>query len=112
MFALKKVYKYSTTYKNNEMDKIERRSFLKNAAVVSGVTLLQPESVFSYKANSAIRMGIIGCGERGTAVISSISKNTNVNIIAMADLFKDQLENKKNIYNKLNGAKGFAEIQG
>src|SRR3954465_16017168 len=92
------------------MEKIERRSFLKNSAIISAVTILKPANVFSYRANSAVRMGIIGCGERGTAVISSISKNTNANIIAMADIFEDQLQNKKSTYDQLNGAKGFPEI--
>lgn len=92
------------------MKKLERRSFIKNSAIISAATILKPANVFTYKANSAVRMGIIGCGERGTAVISSISKNTNVNIVAMADIFDDQLQNKKSIYNQLNAAKGFPEI--
>jgi predicted dehydrogenase len=92
------------------MKKIERRSFLKNSALISAVTILKPGSVFAYKANSAIRLGIIGCGERGTAVISSMSKNTNVNIAAIADIFADRLQNKKGIYDQLNAAKGFPEI--
>ncbi len=93
------------------MTKIERRSFLKNAAAISAITILKPGIVFGSTANSAIRLGIIGCGERGTAVISSMSKNTNVNIVAMADLFEDQLQNKKGTYNQLNAIKGMPEIK-
>src|SRR5215217_5485289 len=92
------------------MDPIKRRSFLKNAAVVSAVTLLKPSLVFGTKANTAIRLGIIGCGDRGTAVISSMSKHTGVNIIAMADLFEDKLQSKKGIYDQLNADKGFPAI--
>src|SRR5215210_2219859 len=93
------------------MTKIERRSFLKNAAAISAITILKPGIVFGSTANSAIRVGIIGCGERGTAVISSMSKNTNINIVAMADLFEDQLQNKKGTYNQLNIGKGLPEIK-
>jgi len=46
---------------------MKRRIFLKNAAVVSAVTILKPGMAFSSRANSAIQIGIIGCGERGTA---------------------------------------------
>src|SRR5687768_11400086 len=87
-----------------------RRSFLKNTAVVSAVTLLKPSLVFGTKANTAIRLGIIGCGERGTAVISSMSKHTGINIIAMADLFKDSLDRRRSSYNQLNADKGFPAI--
>jgi myo-inositol 2-dehydrogenase / D-chiro-inositol 1-dehydrogenase len=89
----------------------DRRSFLKNVTLVSGITILKPSLVFGTKANGAVRLGIVGCGERGTAVISSMSKNTNVNIIAMADLFEDKLQGKRSIYNQLNAAKGFPEIK-
>src|SRR5882724_11634596 len=90
---------------------MKRRSFLKNAAAVSAISILKPSSVFSYKANSAVRLGLIGCGNRGTAVISSISANTNTNIIAIADLFDDKLQTARPKLNKLNAAKGFPEIE-
>ena len=89
---------------------IQRRAFLKNAALISGVTIIKPSLVFGTKVNSAVRLGIIGCGDRGTAVISSMSKHTNMAIIAMADLFEDQLQSKRAIYNQLNAAKGFPAI--
>ena len=92
------------------MTKIKRRSFLKNATAISAFTILNPGTAFGTNANSAIRMGIIGCGNRGTTVISSMSKNTNIAIIAMADLFDDKLQNANANLNKLNTAKGLPEI--
>jgi myo-inositol 2-dehydrogenase / D-chiro-inositol 1-dehydrogenase len=89
---------------------MKRRSFIKNAATFSSVLLLRPEIVFGTKANSAVRIGIIGCGNRGTAVISSFSKNTNVNIIAAADLFDDKLKTISPKLNDLNKAKGFPDV--
>ena len=89
---------------------MERRSFLKTAAAISGFTIVKPSLVFGSKANSAVRVGIIGCGNRGTTVISSMSKNTNINIVAMADLFEDQLQGAKGKLNKLNAEKKFGEI--
>jgi myo-inositol 2-dehydrogenase / D-chiro-inositol 1-dehydrogenase len=74
---------------------MERRTFIKNAAAISTIVILKPGIVFGSKANSAIRLGIIGCGNRGTAVISSMSAHSNTQIIAMADLFEDKLQTAK-----------------
>lgn len=92
------------------MTNLERRSFIKGAAAVSAITILKPSTVFGTKANSAIQLGIIGCGNRGTSVISAMSKYTNVNIMAMADLFDDQLQVAKEKFDGLNQEKGFAKI--
>lgn len=90
---------------------MERRIFLKSAAAVSSMMILKPGAVFGTKANSAVQLGIIGCGDRGTAVISSMSKHTNVNIVAMADLLPGQLQKGKVILDRLNAEKGFPAIQ-
>ena len=87
------------------MTKLERRTFLKQAAAISAFTILSPRIVFGSQANSAIRVGIIGCGSRGTAVISSMSQHTNTNIVAMADLFEDQLQRGQSRFNQLNANK-------
>src|SRR5918993_4666804 len=89
---------------------MKRRSFLKNAATISAVTILKPGIAFSSTRNSAIQAGMIGCGSRGTEVISAMSRSTNTNIIAIADLFEDKLREGKVRLDKLNAAKGFAEI--
>jgi myo-inositol 2-dehydrogenase / D-chiro-inositol 1-dehydrogenase len=93
------------------MTKIERRTFLKQAAAISTFAILSPRIVFGTQTNSAIRIGIIGCGNRGTAVISSMLENTNTVIIAMADLFDDQLQRAEVNFNKLNVAKGFPAVR-
>lgn len=89
---------------------MKRRNFLQGTAAFSAITLVSPATAFGSKANSALRMGIIGCGGRGTEVISSMSKHTNINIIAMADLFRDKLETSKKILDKQNVKMGFSEI--
>lgn len=89
---------------------MQRRSFIKNTAAVSAFSILKPGIVFGSKANSAIRMGVIGCGNRGTAVISSISANTNSNIIAIADIFNDKLAAAEKNFNQLNAAKSFPAL--
>jgi len=89
---------------------MKRRTFLKSAAAISAVTVVSPSVAFGSRVNSAVRVGIIGCGGRGTAVISSMSKHTNTNIIAMADLFEDQLKKKKRTFDQLNADNGFPEV--
>jgi len=91
---------------------MKRNLFIKNTAVISAAIILKPEIVFGSRANSAIRVGIIGCGSRGTAVISSMSKHTNTHIIAMADLFEDKLKAITPLLNQLNAAKGLPSIAG
>ncbi|MCC5936864.1 MAG: Gfo/Idh/MocA family oxidoreductase [Lunatimonas sp.] len=87
-----------------------RRSFIKGAAALSAFTVLSPTAVFGFAANSAIRVGIIGCGNRGTSVITSMSKHTSIQIVAMADLFPDKLKEAKPKFDALNAAKGLAAV--
>lgn len=92
------------------MKPINRRKFLATSAAISAITILKPTTVFGTKANSAIRLGIIGCGNRGTEVISDMVKHTNGQIIAMADLFDYQLQKAKPTFDKLNIDQGGVAI--
>jgi predicted dehydrogenase len=43
--------------------------------------------------NDLIKIGLIGCGERGTgAVVNALSADRNVKLVAMGDVFQDRLE--------------------
>ncbi|MFA6471088.1 MAG: Gfo/Idh/MocA family oxidoreductase [Candidatus Latescibacterota bacterium] len=91
---------------------VNRRTFLKTAAVASAATtILKPGTVFGTAANSNIRLGIIGCGGRGTGVISSMVQNTDSRIVAIADIFEDQLMKGRDNLNKVNREKGHPEIE-
>ena len=87
-----------------------RRNFIKGAASFSAVTILSPAAVFALGTKPAFRLGFIGCGRRGMADISSMSKNTNLNIVAITDLFQDQIQVAKPKLDQLNAAKGFFAI--
>ena len=93
------------------MKRIERRTFMKSATAISAFTVLKPGIAFGSKNNSAIRMGFIGCGNRGTGVITTMSANTNINVIALADIFDDKLIHAQKTLNNCNAKKGFADIQ-
>ncbi len=70
---------------------LDRRRFLTGTAA-AGAVLVRPEAVRGSGANSALRMGIIGCGGRGRAVTTAFIENTNIRMVALADLFADKLE--------------------
>lgn len=77
-----------------------------STAAFSTLAVLKPGIVFGTGANSAVRVGIIGCGNRGTEVLSEMVRNTSAHVIAMADLFGYQLEKAKSRFDLLNKEKG------
>jgi myo-inositol 2-dehydrogenase / D-chiro-inositol 1-dehydrogenase len=89
---------------------INRRDFIKGTAAFSAVTVLKPEMVFGTNASSAVRMGIIGTGGRGLAVIGSMSANAGVQITAAADLYEDRLSAGVKRINELNRQRGFSDV--
>jgi myo-inositol 2-dehydrogenase / D-chiro-inositol 1-dehydrogenase len=92
--------------------KVERRAFLKKAVgITAGLSVLPSRVVFGTAANSALNMGIIGCGGRGTNVATSFVKNTEVRMAAAADLFADRLQKGRENFNKANAEKNLTPIQ-
>jgi myo-inositol 2-dehydrogenase / D-chiro-inositol 1-dehydrogenase len=71
---------------------VGRREFVGLAAATAGFTILKPSTVFGTQANSAVRLGLLGCGGRGTAVTSSFLQNTGTVVTALGDVFQDNLE--------------------
>src|ERR1700749_3865322 len=80
---------------------MNRRDFLKTGTAC-GLLLVKPSTAFSYQANSAVRLGLLGCGNRGSTVATSFAKNTTAHVVALADIFPDKLELGRDRFNKLN----------
>jgi myo-inositol 2-dehydrogenase / D-chiro-inositol 1-dehydrogenase len=76
----------------------------------SGLVLIKASAAFGYQANSAVRLGLLGCGNRGTAVATSFSQNTTAQVVALADLFADQLAAGQDHFNKVNADLGRSPI--
>lgn len=89
--------------------KLNRREFIGSAAA-AGFVILKPQQVRGTSANSAIRLGLLGCGMRQHAVATSMVQNNNARIVALADLFQDRLDEAKQYYDSLEAPKGFAAI--
>jgi myo-inositol 2-dehydrogenase / D-chiro-inositol 1-dehydrogenase len=84
---------------------MDRRDFLKTTtATAAGLLIVKPSTAFGYPANSAVRLGLLGCGNRGTAVATSFAKNTTARITALADIFPDKLALGKQHFDELNAS--------
>jgi myo-inositol 2-dehydrogenase/D-chiro-inositol 1-dehydrogenase len=68
----------------------ERRRFL--ASLGTGLLIVKPETAFGSEANSAVEIGIVGCGGRGTWIGGLFQEFTNTRLVALADALPDKLE--------------------
>ncbi len=53
-----------------------------------------------------MRLGLLGCGSRGTSVATSFAKNTSARVVALADIFPDQLAAGKAHFDAVNAGLG------
>ena len=88
----------------------ERRAFLKTAGALGAFTILNPRLVRGTEANSAVRVGLLGCGRRGTTHANNIIQNTGARMTALADLFPDQLDKAKQRVDNASRAKGYSGV--
>jgi predicted dehydrogenase len=70
---------------------VDRRRFLQaSAATAAAATLAQAVHADN---NDTIRIGLVGCGGRGTgAAANALKADANVRLVAMGDAFRDRLE--------------------
>jgi predicted dehydrogenase len=88
----------------------DRRGFLRTAGALGAFTILKPGTVRSSAANSAVRVGLLGCGHRGSTHANNIIEFTDARLVALADLFPDQLDRAKQRFDKLSESKGHSGI--
>ncbi len=73
--------------------RVGRREFVGlAAAAAAGITILKPSIVWGTQTNSAVRLGLLGCGGRGLNVTGSFLENTSAVVTAIGDIFQDNLE--------------------
>lgn len=97
--------------KNDSGKKVGRREFMGTAAAAAGFMIMAPQLVRGTAANSALRVGLLGCGGRGTADATYLIETGKARLVALADLFQDQLDKAKAHFDKLQRAKGYAPIE-
>jgi len=75
----------------------KRRAFLQ--AATGGVLVLKPETVFGTQANSAVEVGIVGCGGRGNWIGPFFPEYAGARIVALADVIRDHLDTTRQKFN-------------
>jgi len=100
----------NTNQQQNSSDKLDRRRFIGSTAAATALMFIKPELVRGTDANSAVRVGLLGCGGRGTVDATNLVDTGGARVVALADMFQDQLDTARANFDKLQQAKGFAAI--
>ena len=104
----------SNKYQNYTSSGFTRRDFVKgSAALMGGALVSQLPLVGAYAAGSdTLKIAVVGCGGRGTgAAIQALSTKGSVKLVAMADAFRDRLDDSyNNISQKFEGDKKRVDV--
>ena len=99
-----------TKYSPNGSEKVDRRKFLGAAAAAAGMLLIKPELVRGTAANSTVRVALLGCGGRGTEDATNMIDTGGARVVALGDLFQDQLDKARDNFNKIQQDKGYPSL--
>lgn len=73
-----------------------RRDFIKSSSIALGGILVTPAPSRAFLNNSnndVLKIALIGCGKRGAgAAAQALMTSKNVKLVALADVFRDQLD--------------------
>jgi len=89
---------------------VDRRGFIGSAAATAGLMIVNPSLVRGTSANSDVRVGLLGCGGRGTEDASNLVDTGSARVVALADLFPDQLETARKHFDEIQQAKSFPAL--
>ncbi len=82
--------------KRSETDATSRRQFMKTSSAVLGGALMYhlPVEASAYVAGGdTLKVALVGCGKRGAgAAAQALNADANVKLVAMADAFRDRLD--------------------
>ena len=91
-------------------DGIGRRDFVKaSATVAAGLSFIKPGAVFG---NDLIGLGIIGTGGRGSYIGREFLNAGGTRVVAMHDLFEDNLAQGRERLDKVASEKGVPKVDG
>ncbi len=99
-------------------EKVSRRGFLAGTgAAALSFTVLGPQAVSSYAANSKVNLGLIGCGGRGTWIADLFMKHGGYNLVAAFDYFQDRVDGFGDKFNvpkdrRFTGLSGYRRLLG
>jgi len=82
---------------------LTRRDFLKTTAAATAL-MASGNFVYGFAANETIRVGLVGCGGRGTgAAKDCVESSSGIEIVALGDVFPDRLGQCKEYLRKTIG---------
>ena len=91
-------------------NEVTRRKFIAVTAGVTGAMLIKPSLVRGTAANSAVRVGLLGCGGRGTEDATNLVDTGGARVVALGDLFQDQLDIARKHFDDMQQSKGYAAL--
>jgi myo-inositol 2-dehydrogenase/D-chiro-inositol 1-dehydrogenase len=91
-------------------NEITRRKFIAVAAGTAGAMLISPSVVRGTAANSAVRVGLLGCGGRGTEDATNLVDTGGARVVALGDMFQDQLDIARKHFDDMQQSKGYAAL--
>ena len=72
---------------------LSRRHFLSQAGLgLAAVSTIRRAIAQGSTANSRIRLGLIGCGQRGQWILDFFAEHGGYEIVAVADYFQDKVD--------------------
>jgi predicted dehydrogenase len=83
-----------------------RRKFL--TASTAAFSIVAPQSVRGSQANSALTLGVVGCGNRGMYVSGIFARNEYAKITTICDIYEDRLAAGRGKY---SGVKEYKDIK-
>ena len=89
---------------------VDRREFLGVTAATAVALFIKPALVHGTRANSTVRVGLLGCGGRGTEDAENLVATGGAQVVALADLFQDQLDAARAHFDQLQQAHGYAAL--
>jgi len=89
-----------------------RRDFLKGSALAGGaLAAVQLGHVVHASGDDTLRVGLIGCGGRGTgAAAQALSTGDRVKLTAMGDVFDDQLQTSLKVLQETPGLESKLDV--
>ena len=91
-------------------NEVTRRKFIAVAAGMTGAMFIKPGLVHGTAANSAVRVGLLGCGGRGTEDATNLVDTGGARVVALGDMFQDQLDIARKHFDEMQQGKGYAAL--
>src|SRR3989475_12213607 len=90
---------------------VDRRTFVGVTAAAAAAMFIKPALVHGTHANSAIRVGLLGCGGRGTEDAANLGGTRGARGGAPAGLFQNHPDAAHAHFDQLQQAKRYAALE-